>query len=107
MGQKYRLSTLHMGVTRHNHVKIIISKKDKCGFNLFDKAKYLFYNMPDIQTDIQGYLVIPASPGVKFFTDGPDLLNKGLFHKGMNVFITVIKAELSPVKASFYCSQCI
>ena len=67
-----RLSTLQVGVPRHDQIDVIFSQEDQGTLDILYEFHDAVYGIPDIQPSVKGNLIIPASAGVEFLSQGSD-----------------------------------
>jgi len=81
-----RLGPLQMSVPRH-HRMLVFAGQHHTGFlqpgeQLDEAAAFL----PEVQTHIEGHLIVAAAGGVQFFPGRADLFHQGFFDVHVDVF---------------------
>ncbi len=111
MADGHRLSTLEMGVARHDPGRV----SARLGSDRFDhigeRRNELRRGHPAVEPQVQGHLVVARTPGVKRRAGRGDLREAPL-DRGVNVLVGLAELELSavelaldPAQAALDCGQ--
>src|ERR1700693_1816809 len=76
VGKEDRLGFLKMGIPGHDHLKMLFGLGYHRLLEFLKEEGYLLDSFPEIKTEIQRHLVIPASARMKFFPGMADFFNQ-------------------------------
>ena len=66
MREKNWLSTLQVGITRHDNIDVLLRKIEQCGLQRAKSGTQLRNLCFDVEPQIERDLIVPAARGVKF-----------------------------------------
>src|SRR6516162_3564284 len=89
MSEQNRLSTLKVGVTRKNRIGILTSELDKSALKVCEQNTDLIRLIAKIETQVQSYLIVPASSGVQFGTRRANTRSQS----GLNIHVNVFESD--------------
>ncbi len=86
MSYLYRLSPLHMGITRHDMPKILSCQRDKSSIYTIKQLDDPGTLFSQVHLEIKCYLIIPAACAVQLRSCRTDTIHQLLFDIHMNIF---------------------
>ena len=86
MREQHRLSSLGVGVAGHNRLDLFSGPADQGGLQRCYRSEEVGTGRLDVEAEVEGDLVIPASAGVEFAAQGPEFFDQALLDKHVNVF---------------------
>ena len=82
-----------MGVTGHEHTEVFLSLVQEHALKLRNQARELLYGTPQIESLVQGYLIIPAPGSMQLPAQWTDFLDQPLLNGQMNILKISRKLE--------------
>ena len=98
MAEGHGLGALQMGVTGHDILSALFGLIAQHGDQLFDLALDMLAGFPQIQADVQRYLVVSAAAGVQPLTGITHAGSQGLLYKGVYILGVGVNFQCAAVQ---------
>ena len=95
MGEKDRLRLLQVGISGQNHAAFLFRQIEETRLQFRDELQNPVDLLPQVESDIEGDLIVPAPPRVEFASHLADPVRQGLFDRHMDVLIVGTENKVS------------